>query len=108
MQVLKNTIDAQLISNNVLHHMCVKLLNDQGFSDSEAKKIIEVEIYLLGPRDMREILNQVNQHEHTLEHAMIQFLNKKQRRYFLALLQQFLEAQVLKYTENLKPSSFLY
>ncbi|MFM2591277.1 hypothetical protein [Vibrio sp. TBV020] len=102
MPLPKNTIEAQLIPDNMLHHMCMKLLNDQGFNESEAKKIIEVEIYLLSPRDTREIRNQVNRHEHTFEQAMLQLLKQKQRHYFLILLQQFWEAQARKYKENAK------
>ncbi|MFM2588185.1 hypothetical protein [Vibrio sp. TBV020] len=107
MPLPKNTIEARLIPNNMLHHMCMKLLNDQGFNESEARKIIEVEVYLLSPRDTRKIRNQVNRHEHTFEQATLLLLKQKQRHYFLILLQQFLDAQARKYTENSKPSLFL-
>ncbi|MFM2591323.1 hypothetical protein [Vibrio sp. TBV020] len=77
MQLPKNSIEAQLIPNNMLHHMSIKLLKEQGFNESEARKIIEVEIYLLSPRDTREVRNQVNRHEYTFEQAMLQVLKQK-------------------------------
>lgn len=107
MQLPKNPIEAQPIPNDMLHHMSIKLLEDQGFNESEARKLIEVEIYLLSPRDTREVRNQVNRHGYTFEQATLQLLKQKQRHYFLILLQQFWEAQARKYKENSKPSLFL-
>ncbi|MGY5611868.1 hypothetical protein [Vibrio brasiliensis] len=100
----KNTFEALQIPNMMLHHMSIKLLEDQGFSESEARKIIEVEVYLLSLRDTRKIRNQVNRHEYTFERAMLKILKQKQRQYFFILLQQFWEAQVRNYEENAKTS----
>ncbi|MFM2586989.1 hypothetical protein [Vibrio sp. TBV020] len=106
MTLTKIATEAQLISNNTLHHMCTRLLCDQGFSEPEAKNIIEVEVYLLSPKDLLDVREQTLKHELSLEQARLLVLKQKQRRYFLILLQQFWEAQAMKYKGQSTPLFF--
>lgn len=87
-------------SNRNLERICVNLLRDQGFSELEAKEIMEVEVYILSPKDTREISNKVRFDNYPLEQAKSQLMKAKQRRYFLLLLQQFWDAQARKYKEK--------
>lgn len=100
MELIKNIPEIQQVSKNILHHICIRLLNDQGFSNQEAKNILEVEAYLVSPKEVHYARNQVRLYGHSFKQVILQILKQKQRCYYLILLQQFWEARARKYKQN--------
>ncbi|TPA27674.1 hypothetical protein DXJ84_11185 [Vibrio parahaemolyticus] len=97
MTLNKTSTELQAVSNNMVHHMCVKLLVNQGLNGSEANSLLDIEVYLPNPLDTNVVITASMCHGLSHEQTSLRILQQKQHCYFTLLFQSYWEVQVRKY-----------
>ncbi|MHA2810793.1 hypothetical protein [Vibrio atypicus] len=97
MTLNKTSTELQAVSNNLVHHMCVKLLVNQGLNESEANSLLDIELYLSNPLDTNVVITECMNQSLSHEQASLRILKQKQRGYFALLLHSYWEAEARKY-----------